>query len=117
MKADETGVLLWVKNYEACVEFYEKALELKVRFKKPHLTNFQFGNGYLLVEKADPNAPAAQGDGNRPFILRINVPNVQQAVWQLRAKEVEVEFNSYDWGDIGHFHDPDGNRVEFCKWK
>jgi len=117
MKADETGVLLWVKNYEACVEFYEKALELKVRLKKPHLTNFQFGHGYLLVEKADPKSHPGRHSANQPFILRINVPDVQQAVWHLRSKDVEVEFNSHDWGDIGHFHDPDGNRLEFCKWK
>ncbi len=117
MKADETGILLWVKNYEACVEFYEKTLELKIRFQKPHLTNFNFGKGYLLVEKADPASPEARQPENRAFIIRINVPDVQHAIWELRAKEVEVEFNSYDWGDVGHFHDPDGNRLEFCKWK
>lgn len=117
MKADEIGVLLNVKNYTACIEFYEKTLGLKVRLKKPHLTNFQFGQGYLLVEKADTHPSHPRHSTNHPIILRINVPDVQQAVWHLRGKEVEVEFNSYDWGDIGHFHDPDGNRLEFCKWK
>lgn len=117
MKVEETGVLINVKNYEACIEFYEKALELKVRLRKPHLTNFQFGHGYLLVEKADSKTHAVHHFGKNPITMRINVPDVQQAIWHLRAKEVEVEFNSYDWGDIGHFHDPDGNRLEFCKWK
>lgn len=117
MKADETGILLNVKNYEACVSFYERTLELKVRLRKPELTNFQFGHGYLLVEKANDMTPGGRNPEASSMILRINVPDVQQAVWQLRAKEVEVEFNSYDWGDVGHFHDPDGNRLEFCKWK
>lgn len=117
METEETGILLNVKNYEACIQFYEKALELNVRFRKPHLTNFQFGQGYLLVEKASDKTPGGQDPEKSGMILRINVPNVQQAVWHLRGKEVEVEFNSYDWGDIGHFHDPDGNRLEFCKWK
>ena len=117
MKADETGVLLYVKNFYSCVEFYEKTLELKVRLKKPDLVNFQFGNGYLLVEKAGSSSHSTRHKEDRPFLLRINVPDVQQAIWHLRAKGVEVEFASHDWGDIGHFHDPEGNRLEFCKWK
>jgi lactoylglutathione lyase len=117
MKTDETGVLLWSKNYDACVEFYEKVLELKVHLKKPYLTHFDFGESYLIVEKEDPQWGAIQRGGKQPFILRINVSDVQHAIWDLRAKEVEVEFNSYDWGETGQFHDPDGNILQFCKWK
>ncbi len=117
MKADETGILLWVKNYQACVDFYSRVLELKIRFQKSYLTTFDFGDSYLLVEKEDPAHGPIQRDGRPPFILRLNVPDVQQATWQLRAKDVEVEFNSHDWGDIGQFHDPDGNILQFCKWK
>jgi lactoylglutathione lyase len=117
MKEVETGILLWVKNYEACVDFYSNVLELKTRFQKPYLTTFDFGDSYLLVEKEDPVHGAIVRGARPPFILRLNVSDVQQAIWQLRAKGVEVEFNNHDWGDTGQFHDPDGNILQFCKWK
>ena len=117
MNADETGFFLWVKNYEACVDFYAKTLELRMRFQKPYLTTFDFGGSYLLVEKEDPAHGEIHRGGRPSFILRMNVSDVQRATWQLRAKDVEVEFNSYDWGDTGQFRDPDGNILQFCKWK
>lgn len=117
MKFIETGFLLRVENYEKCVEFYSEILELPVRYKVEGLTNFQFGNGYLLLEKAwEPTPKEIRGEAP-PFILRINVENVMMAVEKLKSKGVGIQYLSFDWGEVGKFRDPGGNLVEFCKWK
>jgi lactoylglutathione lyase len=110
--------LLRTENYEQCVEFYSKVLELPVRYQKPELTNFQFGGSYLLLEKAwEPSPREIRERKNPPFLLRINVEDVEAAVRKVRAKGIEVHHASYDWGEVGNFRDPGGNLVEFCKWK
>ena len=117
MKIDESGIVLRVENYEACVDFYTNILELEVRFKKESLTAFQFGAAYLLIEKGEPMPSSIRNVEYPPVLLRLNVQDVNQAVSHVRAKGAEAEFRSWDWGDVGRMYDPDGNLVEFCKWK
>ncbi len=117
MKIEESGIVLRVKNYEACLDFYAKILELKIRYQKEGLTNFQFGSAYLVIEKGDPMPEAIRHVEYPPLVLRLNVQEVNQAIWLVRAKGVEAEFRSFDWGNVGRMYDPDGNLVEFCKWK
>lgn len=47
-----------------------------------------------------------------PTVIRFNVADVYQAADELRSKGVEVEVKVYEWGTIGVFSDPDGNRCE-----
>jgi catechol 2,3-dioxygenase-like lactoylglutathione lyase family enzyme len=108
----ETGFLLNVKNYGRCVRFYSKKLGLKVRYRKPYLTVFEFGGGYFLIEKG-----ARRNKALRNGVIRLNVLDVPRAVKTFRKRGIRVRFHSYEWGDIGQFKDPDGNVVEFCRWK
>ena len=48
-----------------------------------------------------------------PTIIRFNVEDVETAAEELRSKGVEVEIKVFDWGTVGCFVDPDGNRGEF----
>ena|SRR5579872_3358718 len=107
----ETGIILWTKNYEKCVRFYSEKLGLPVRFKKAHLTNFDFGGSYLLIEKGKKKSGLKNGS------LRLNVKNVPRSAKILQGRGIKVNIWSADWGDIGQFRDPDGNPIELCKWK
>ena len=107
----ETGLLLFVKNYEKCVKFYSEKLGLKIRFQKSYLTTFDFGGGYLLIEKGRSKRALRNG------VIRLNVSDVPKAVKTFRKRGLKIHFHSHDWGDIGHFTDPDGNLIEFCRWK
>ncbi len=107
----ETGIILWVKNYEKCVRFYSEKLGLRIRFKKPHLTNFDFGGSYLLIEKGRKKS------GLKNCSLRLNVQNVSKTAKILQGRGLKVNVWSADWGDIGQLRDPDGNPIELCKWK
>jgi catechol 2,3-dioxygenase-like lactoylglutathione lyase family enzyme len=113
---EETGLVLSVKNYEKCLRFYSGKLGLKIRFQKFHqqksyLTVFDFGEGYLLIEKGRHSKSLREG------VIRLNVRDVLKAVKAFRKRGLKIKFRSYDWGDIGNFKDPDGNPIEFCKWK
>ena len=107
----ETGLLLFVKNYEKCVNFYSQKLGLKVRFRKPYLTTFNFGGGYLLIERGRRKNVLKDG------VIRLNVRDVPRAIEAFQKKGVKIQFHSYEWGDIGQFKDPDGNILQLCKWK
>ena len=107
----ETGVILNVKNYKACLRFYSRKLGLRIRKQKTHLTNFDFGRSYLIIESA------AKKEGWKNGALRIQVSDVQKTAQILRNRGVKILVYSADWGDVGRFFDPEGNRIEICKFK
>ncbi len=110
-KIQETGLILFVKNYEKCVRFYSEKIGLRVRFQKAGLVNFDLGNGYLLIEKGKRKSGFQNG------ALRINVAHVLKTAQALQKRGVKVNFYSASWGDIGELKDPDGNPIQLCKWK
>jgi lactoylglutathione lyase len=111
LRVRETGIVLSVKNYEKCVKFYSRKMDFPIRYQKEGLTIFGFGGSYLLIEKGKVQKALRNG------LLRLNVPDVPRAVRILRKRGVRVRFRSYDWGDIGQTQDPEGNLLEFCRWK
>jgi lactoylglutathione lyase len=118
MDIKETGFLLRTENYEDCVKFYSEILELRIRYQITGLTNFQFGDSYLLLEKAwEPSPKEIRERDNPPFILRINVEDVVAANEKVKSKGIKTRIFFNDWGDVANFRDPGGNLVEFCKWK
>lgn len=118
MKIDETGFLIRTENYKESVRFYSEILELPIRYQKEDLTNFKFGDAYLLLEKAwEPTPKEIRERENPPFILRINVEDVMAADQKVKSKGIQTRISFNDWGDTSNFRDPGGNLVEFCKWK
>jgi lactoylglutathione lyase len=114
MKIQQPGFFIWVENYEKCVAFYSEVLGLPIRMQKgDYLTNFRFGDGYIILEKGTPapkSVPAA-------FVIRLNVADVDAATASLQAKGVEIKRESFDWAELGSFKDPDGNSIQLCKFK
>ena len=47
-----------------------------------------------------------------PITLRFNVADVDERAEWLRGKGVTINVSHWDWGTIGTFIDPDGNRCE-----
>ena len=46
------------------------------------------------------------------FRIRINVDDVEGVANTLVTKGVDVVVKSFEWGQVGTFHDPDGNKCE-----
>ena len=108
----QPGIILFTENFDACVHFYRDLLELPVRFDKGHLITLEFGSGYLMIEKDGFATPGGKTPAQNPAVLRFNVSDVQVAAAMLRSRGIGVEVQTFDWGTIGAFLDPDGNRCE-----
>lgn len=112
MNVAQYGIILFVEKYEECVVFYRDVVSLEVAYTKDSLTSFVFGSAYLMVEQGGSSSTQEKGRTENPTVLRFNVTDLEATVADLKAKGVPVESRSFDWGRIGVFTDPDGNRCE-----
>ena len=110
---EQPGLVLLDEQYDACAKFYREVVGLEVYADLGDLIVFRFGSAYLAVERDGVAVPRGKSPAQGPVTLRFNVADVQTDAARLRAKGVEVEVGTFDWGTIGKFLDPDGNRCEF----
>lgn len=114
MKVMQTGFILYVINYEACLHFYEKVLGLPVLYRKEALVCFDFFGSYLMVEIDDETALSEVAAPARDrSCLRLNVTDVKAACEVLDAEGIAYTYGEYVWGTIAKFRDPDGNLIGF----
>jgi lactoylglutathione lyase len=106
------GIMLGTERFEACVAFYRDILELPVWYEKPGLVCLRFGDCYLMVETGGVARDGRKSQSENPTMLRFNVDDVMAAADELRQRGVEVSVESYVWGTVGTFMDPDGNACE-----
>lgn len=113
MEFERVGIILFTRNYEACVEFYTKTLGLPVMYTKDvpgsKLTCCNFGGAYLMIEIDGPEPSAEKSIEQNPTKLRFNVRDIEASVMELRRKGISTEVEKYSWGSIANFTDPDGN--------
>jgi lactoylglutathione lyase len=112
MQIARSGIILYVEHYDQCVSFYRDQVLLPVEYVKESLTCFAFGTSYLMVEQDGVSSTTEKTIAQNPTVLRFNVSDVKAVAQELRMRSVEVEELSFDWGEIGVFLDPDGNRCE-----
>ena len=107
MNIQKSGIILYTIKYSECVNFYENTLQLPKLFETDELTCFDFGYSYLMVELDND----FKGEINERITtcLRFNVENVKEMADKLIAKDIEVNYQEYEWGTIAKFSDPDGN--------
>jgi len=112
MNVAQYGIILFVEKYEECVVFYRDVVSLEVVYTKDSLTTFRFGSAYLMVEQGGKRSTQEKGRHQNPTVLRFDVTDLESATAELQGKGVSVEKQTFDWGRIGAFTDPDGNRCE-----
>ncbi|MGP4108567.1 VOC family protein [Virgibacillus sp. L01] len=119
MNFKEFGTILFVEQYEACINFYKNVLQLKVNFEKADLVSFNVSNGYLMVERGGISSHNEKGRQQNPVVLRFDVNDVDEAVSALEKHGVSFlnKRLEFDWGVIAVFLDPDGNRIELGQIK
>lgn len=113
--AKRSGLVLYVKPYEACCDFYAKQLGLSVLFSNDVLTCFDLLGTYIMVEREDrPQYMASENGEYRHFsCLRIHVEDVKVATQMLTAKGVPVDYQEHSWGTVAKFEDTAGNLIAF----
>ena len=112
MQIARSGIILYVEHYDQCVNFYRDQVLLPVEYVKNSLTCFAFGTSYLMVEQGGVSSQSEKTIAQNPTVLRFNVSNVKAAADELRNRSVAVQVLTFEWGEIGVFVDPDGNRCE-----
>ncbi len=112
MNIAQTGVILYTREYQKTLDFYQTIFKLKTLYRKPTLTCFNFHGSYLMIEQ-DEEVNLNQGDpkGRDKFCVRFNVPDVREACKSLEKHKVAFSYYEHDWGTIAQFRDPDGNLV------
>lgn len=113
MKFDRTGIILYTINYEKCLHFYGDILGLKKLFENKNLCCFEFGESYLMVEIEDESYENTTQSERVKSCLRMNVPDVNTCVENLRKFNIEVDHQFHEWGEVAKFYDPDGNLCAF----
>jgi lactoylglutathione lyase len=108
-----TGQILYVRNYESCLDFYGNKLQLPIHFANEVLTCYDFYGTYLKVEREDRTEylelPASQA---KTFTcLRLNVADVKAAA--VAGKGVDVDYQEHSWGTVAKFKDLGGNMIAF----
>jgi lactoylglutathione lyase len=106
------GIILGTENFDACVHFYRDIISLPVWYTKTKLVCLRFGDGYLMIETGGVACDGVKPNNQNPTMLRFNVADVETAAQQLRAKGISVIVAKHDWGTVGTFADPDGNKCE-----
>lgn len=115
INALRTGQVLYVRNYEACLDFYGNKLRLPVHFANEALTCYDLSGTYLMVEREDrPEYLALPADHPKTFTcLRLNVADVKVAAQAISARGIDVDYQEHSWGIVAKFKDPDGNLIAF----
>ncbi|WP_323788369.1 VOC family protein [Psychroserpens sp.] len=114
MQISRTGHILYVNNYEECIEFYGQSLKLPVLFKNEDLTCFDFYGTYLMVEKEDRQDYLNDHSEIRTYsCIRLNVDDVKQHSDKLKSQNIAVDYQEHKWGIVAKFKDPDGNLIAF----
>ena len=112
IQLQRAGIILFTNDYDGCVAFYRDALGLPVLGQQPDLTVFDFGGAYLMIETPGPKSSGRRQRDQNPTVLRFDVDDVHATAVALATRGVQVTQRQFDWGTIGVFYDPDGNRCE-----
>ena len=111
-KPETVGIILGTERFTSCVRFYAEILALPIWFTKPGLVCLHFGDGYLMIEHGGHACDGVKPSNANPTMLRFNVADVHKSAAALEARGVPVDICKYEWGLVGSFHDPDGNKCE-----
>jgi len=106
------GIILGAENYDACLSFYRDALGLPVWYDKGHLCSLRLGDGYLMIESGGVSSKRSKIHAENPTTLCFNVEDVEAPANDHRSNGVDVDVKIFSWGQVGTFHDPDGNKCE-----
>ncbi|WP_028548055.1 VOC family protein [Paenibacillus sp. UNC451MF] len=112
MKIRESGIILFMENYQEGVEFYMHKLGLPLRVQKEDLAILDFGKSYLMIEDRGVASNSEKTRAQNPIVIRIDVYDFNETVNELRERGTEVTVRELSWGTIGVIIDPEGNRIE-----
>ncbi|MFJ8526829.1 VOC family protein [Bacillus sp. NPDC094106] len=123
MKLNMRYIILYVENYEECLQFYKDILQLPI--KGEHGTYIEFDTGATILamnsredvrELTGLSIPNGTSESSN-FEIGFVVEDVNETISRFREQGVKVlvEPITKPWGQtIAYVSDPDGNYIEIC---
>ena len=109
-----TNTVLYCRNWQETVDFYQAELELSVTFATDWFVEFRLvGSAHLSV--ADERRATIKSSRGVGITVTLQVGNVAETWRILRDKGLAVEpVKDHPWGARSFFlYDPEGHRIEF----
>lgn len=105
---------VFTENWEASTAFYERVLELPVRFSSPEMgwAEFDVGETSLGIERVAPEDAEAEDLTGRFVGASLHTDDIEATYRTLRERGVKFTAppERQPWGGVlAHFEDPDGN--------
>ncbi|MCC6614938.1 MAG: VOC family protein [Anaerolineae bacterium] len=122
-----TAAVLFVQDFENCLEFYRDKLGLPVAVQEPDFAAFKMNDQDFAIQglatsaqmiNVDVKAFAARGPGLSRVLLCTRVEDVDAAYETLKARGVAFTLppTNQPWGlRTAHFLDPEGNIWEIAQ--
>lgn len=109
-----TNTVLYCRNWQETVDFYQDELELSVTFATDWFVEFRLvGSAHLSV--ADERRATIKSSRGVGITVTLQVGNVAETWRILHDKGLAVEpVKDHPWGARSFFlYDPEGHRIEF----
>lgn len=109
---NRTNTILYCRNWNEMVTFYQNILQLSVNYQKDWFVEFQLSeNSYVSV--ADERKASIKGASGAGITLSWQVTDIKVAYDRLSAQKIAVSEPTRKWGSlVCYFKDPEGNRIE-----
>jgi catechol 2,3-dioxygenase-like lactoylglutathione lyase family enzyme len=112
-------ITLWAEDVPAAAHFYRDVIGLRL-LPMPHdyRPHFDLNGVYLVILRGTPH-PAENATPARFPVVAFAVDNLEAAVTQLRAQNVELPWGVEEDASSRWvmFHDPAGNLIEIAQFK
>ena len=112
LQPNRSNIILYCKQWEKTVHFYEHTLGFKVEFRSDWFVEFHIHAGsYLSVaDETRSKINSVAGDG---ITLTWRVDNLQAVHASLVQGDVSITDIQEKWGaQVCYMHDPEGHRIE-----
>lgn len=111
-----SNIILYCRQWEKTVLFYQNRLCLPVRFSNEWFVEFALNAGSFL-SVADEKRSSVKGCGGKGVTLSLEVQDIH-AVWERMRNNglLPTEIRSHPWGaQVFYLFDPEGHRIEVWK--
>lgn len=108
------AIRIFVSNWDSACQFYEKILNLPLKFKDSDLgwAEFDVGGPSLGIERVNENDEEGRSLVGRFMGISLQVENIDSSYTELSTKGVQFigTPEKQSWGGaLAHFKDPSGN--------
>lgn len=108
------NTILYCRNWQATVDFYQNRLALPVHFASDWFVEFSL-TGTSRLSIADERSASVKSAGGQGITLALEVADIRTAHrWAENAGLAPTALRRHPWNaEVFYLRDPEGHRIEF----